>query len=367
MTFSLGTVSLCKLHFGTKFDFWDKVFGTNEMSEDYKPRHWCFTHFDLNWDVSKINRDDIKYLIVGAERCPETGKEHFQCYVELSKPMRMKAAAAALNCVGAHFEPRRGTREQARDYCKKEGRFTETGEWDKGGQGRRNDIAALKEDIKDNKVTELELFEKHEAMFRIHSSAMKYRLLVKNRQAKMVGYNKKEVFVLWGPTGTGKTRAAIEGLFTSGEVIEGDYYIVNRANTSGTGSWWDGYDGEKTVIFDEFYGDWMKLAEFLRITDGYPMTVPTKGGHKNLEARVIYFTSNHCPAEWYPSASALDPERWAAFNRRLTLVVQFAKDDELVLPRDGTRDEVGEVILGSPTLENALARATPTANPASRG
>lgn len=277
-----------------------------------KPRHWCFTHFDLEWDISAIDfKTDVRYMIVGREIAPDTKREHWQCYVEFFNPKRMKAAVASLNCPGAHFESRRGTREQARDYCMKEKNFAELGEWDRGGQGKRNDIADLRESIKKG-ASELELYESHDSMFRVGRSAEKYRLLLQKKQAKEVGYVKREILIFWGPTGTGKTRKALELAGT-------DYHMVNRSNT-GSGSWYDSYDGENTLIFDEFYGDWMKLAELLRLTDGYMVELPTKGGHKILRAQRIIFTSNHDPSTWFPNAGA---EKWSAFLRRISSIERF--------------------------------------------
>lgn len=57
------------------------------------------------------------------------GTEHLQGYIELHAPIRLSAMVEWLR--GAHFEPRRGTRDQARDYCMKEDSRL-AGPWERG-------------------------------------------------------------------------------------------------------------------------------------------------------------------------------------------------------------------------------------------
>lgn len=73
-----------------------------------------------------------------------SGTPHWQGYIELNKAVRLTSMRDWLP--GAHFEQRRGTREEARSYCmKEEGRQAgpfERGDWQAGGQGRRSDLSA---------------------------------------------------------------------------------------------------------------------------------------------------------------------------------------------------------------------------------
>lgn len=63
--------------------------------------------------------------------------------------------------------------------------------------------------------------------------------------------------------------------------------------------WWNGYDGEEEVIFDEFRGDSCKFSELLRILDRYPYTVEVKGGFRQLLAKKIVITSCYAPETVY--------------------------------------------------------------------
>jgi len=312
-----------------------------------KPRHWCFTHFDPAWDLSGLDSTKVKYLIIGVELCPTTQRWHYQCYAEFSSPQRISGAQKLLNCAGAHFESRRGTREQAREYCKKDGRFTEYGTWDTITQGKRNDIVEAQVDIKAG-MDSLTLWERHpNCMAQNHRALAAYKLLVDQKNQRERGYVKKTILIFWGATGSGKTREARAS-------SEGSCYMVTRSNTS-SGSWYDGYNDEKTLIFDEFYGDWMKLADLLRITDGYEFELPTKGGMKMLKADRIIFTSNVDPEHWFRDAV---PEKLAAFWRRVTEIREFRHAPEATMEGPKRTVSVGGVISDAGKRVASVAKMT---------
>ena len=50
--------------------------------------------------------------------------------------------------------------------------------------------------------------------------------------------------------------------------------------------WWDGYEGEKEVLIDEFWKDFYKYHELLRLLDRYPCKVEKKGGWAHLQGMV---------------------------------------------------------------------------------
>lgn len=96
--------------------------------------------------------------------------------------------------------------------------------------------------------------------------------------------HKTIVYIVQGPTGTGKSRWAMESY--------PDAYWKQRSN------WWDGYAGHEHVIIDEFYG-WLPFDLLLRICDRYPLLVETKGGQVQFQARTVILTTNKKPTEWY--------------------------------------------------------------------
>ncbi len=101
-----------------------------------------------------------------------------------------------------------------------------------------------------------------------------------------------EVITLFGPTGTGKTHWVYA---TYGD----DLYSVPCSKSSGT--YWDDYDGETTVLIDEMYGKRFTHSFLLRLLDKYPFTVPVHGSSVQFCSKRIVMTSNSHPSLWYAS------------------------------------------------------------------
>ena len=108
---------------------------------------------------------------------------------------------------------------------------------------------------------------------------------------------KTEVFVLVGPTGSGKTRW----------VHDREPILYNKQRSN----WWDGLDGMDAVLIDDFYG-WLTFDELLRITDRYALMVQSKGGQLPFLAKRVYITSNKPPSMWYKKQKYLE-----SFERRV--------------------------------------------------
>jgi len=263
-------------------------------------RSYCFTlNNPLTNDLPPS--DDIRYASWQLER-GDSGTLHLQGYVELTKPRTL----AWLRCwlPGAHFEARRGTREQARDYSRKEdsrvaGPF-ELGSWEAGGTGKRNDLAEIKRKL-DAGSTMSEVWDEH-----FESTLRYYRGFQEYKKTK-TGHRtwKTEVSVYWGDTGTGKSRRCMEE-------APGAYWKTRD-------EWWDGYEAHEDIVLDDFYG-WLPWDLLLRLLDRYPLDVNAKGGGRRMVARRIFITSNKPPEEWYPNI----PDK-APLLRRIDNTVHFQR------------------------------------------
>lgn len=113
-----------------------------------RARNWCFTVNNPSAAEVPAHPDE-RYIIWQLEK-GESGTEHWQGYVEFRKALRLTQLKTWLPT--AHFEVRKGSQQQARDYCKKEeGRVA--GPWERGtcaaqDQGARNDIEAVRDRIR---------------------------------------------------------------------------------------------------------------------------------------------------------------------------------------------------------------------------
>lgn len=213
---------------------------------------------------------------------------------------------------GAHWEPRYGTHLQAKTYASKLDTRLE-GPWEYGtepasdGVQGRSSMAELKRAL-DNGVTMKQISNDFFAQYLRHHRALHtYRQLNQPRTTREVS-----VTVLVGPTGVGKTHRAYSSCG------ESDVYIKER------GQWWDGYEGQTTIIIDEFYG-WLPYSQLLRVLDVYPCQVEIKGGYMPLMATTIYVTSNSFVNSWYK----YDETRMslAALRRRITCYEYKASRD----------------------------------------
>lgn len=148
-------------------------------------------------------------------------------------------------------------------------------------------------------------------MLRTHRAVGEYKR-IKTPQRSEVPI----VIIIWGPTGTGKTRVARNiGAFTYGDQ---EVYMAPQAK--GSGCYFDDYDAHDCLILDEFYGNRMPWSNLLTMLDRYPNILASHGGagRQNV-AKMLILTSNKHPMFWYNS----DKINWAPLRRRATLIIKL--------------------------------------------
>ncbi len=113
-------------------------------------RSYCVTiqaQTELQWPrLTELFEENatVRYMIFGAETAPTTGSKHLQGYVEMHGATRLTGMKEIFGR-DPHFEARRGTRLEARDYCKKDGAYKEWGLWI-NGPGARSDCEEVGRD-----------------------------------------------------------------------------------------------------------------------------------------------------------------------------------------------------------------------------
>jgi len=252
-------------------------------------KHWCWTLNNYTEDelasLQALGNElpEITYIIWGKEKGQEE-TPHLQGYVAFKRRKSLQAAKRLLSD-RAHCEIARGSPKQAAEYCQKDGDYEEYGKLP-GGQGKRSDLELCTHLIKEGKTTR-ELAEVcPQVLLRYGSGVQRLRMHFRPERK-----GPPELWVLWGKTGTGKTRRVWE------------FANVRELWVHPGQGWFDGYDGHKAVLFDDFDGSWFKLTYLLKLIDRYVFQVPVKGGHVWWAPKTIYFTSNIDPKEWYPTAN----------------------------------------------------------------
>lgn len=295
-------------------------------------RNWCFRYSnptesaDELIELFKTKDSSTRYISFQKERGEEGGEDghiHYQGYVEFSKQKRLAALKKIHNSI--HWEVRRGTRDEARNYTRKEETRIdgpwEFGEWEQT-RGERTDLQELYKLARTSKT----LSEVAEAM---PGSYMRHYKAVQHVR-QMAAFDKPtrtedlQVILFYGPPGLGKTRHAYEEA--------PDLYAIPL----GKQLWFDNYCAEKDVLIDDFSGN-LRLVDTLRMLDRYPVQVPIKGGHVWWCPTRIYVTSNVHPRNWYDYSQRKDSYR--ALTRRFSRVVMFSEDQE---PQEFVGDEVAD-------------------------
>jgi len=253
-------------------------------------RHYVFTINNYTQgDLERLDAVPCTYLVYGKE-VGESGTPHLQGFICWKDAKTISAASKIIP--RAFLEVKRGTFEQAANYCKKENAFTERGElpMDQKRKGemaqehyRELRIAAEEgrfDDI-DEKVrfNQIKLIEHH------HMAALKRRQL-SDTTTQNLWY--------WGSTGTGKSRKARE---------EHPSAYLKMCN-----KWWDGYSDEETVLIEDFDKKHDVLAHHMKIWgDRYPFIGEKKGDSMKIRPNLIIVTSNYHPEQIWTDPADLEP------------------------------------------------------------
>lgn len=270
-------------------------------------RHVCFTSFEPEppaYDASRLS-----YLIYGREVCPNTGRRHYQCYCEFVKRVTLRTLQQMFP--RSHFEKRNGSVEQAISYCKKDGAFTEHGT--KSSQGARHDLRSIADSISNGTMALHDVARTAPSLFVQYGRGLSFLSSVTSR-ARTNRWRDVRCNIVWGATGTGKTRDWFERYGDDGY----------RFQYSGDKSWWDGYYGEKHILFDEFSCQ-IPLSVMLQWMDGYPCQLWIKGSHTWAAWETFTIISNEDPHMWYSNCPS---EKRRAFARRIISCTWYGENNQ---------------------------------------
>lgn len=266
-------------------------------------RNWILTVNNPTYTLEEKYEETKHKIIVGQLERGEQGTLHLQFYCEYVNPVRIGTVKEDFH--GCHAEKRKGTRAQALAYCTKD-ESREEGPWafgitleraeriiSGGAQNREKaELLEIKDKIK-NGSTEASIADEHFCLWvRYFKAFERYRYLTTEPRN-----HEMSVIVIQGPTGTGKSRFAMEQ-------FPGAYWKQRSG-------WWCGYSGQSCVVLDEFYG-WLPFDLLLRLCDRYPLMVESKGGQIQMVAKTIVITTNSIPSNWYSNVY------FGSFERRVT-------------------------------------------------
>jgi len=267
-------------------------------------RNWCFTDFEL-LDWSKIYEacDDIRYVCWGTETCPKTKKKHYQGWIQIEKKKRLGGIKKLCQSKKIHIEACRGTESDNDKYCQKDNLYSKKGEFTT--QGKRTDLDELKKIIDRGGTLKDIADENFTAFIQYNRGFQEYKKIVDKSRRKC--FRKVECIHIHGETGLGKTRKAMG--------YSDDTYKIQGSALQ----WWDGYDGEKVLVIDE-YDSQIPCTELLGILDGYQLRLPIKGSFTYANWEKVIITSNY--RKLHTNAK---PMHRAALNRRITETIKMCR------------------------------------------
>lgn len=244
---------------------------------------------------------DCRYLVYGREK-GESGTPHLQGYIRFKNQRNFNAVRKLLP--RAHVEICKDVGAAIR-YCKKDGDVFEKGEEpEKVGGDRISEKIARNKRLRDLPLNEL--VESAEISILDVRKLKNARMDLAQEAAQYTHDDTRGVWI-WGPPGVGKTHAA--------RAYDDVIYIKSQ------NKWWDNYQGEKTVVLDDF--DCKELGHYIKIwSDKWACTGEIKGGTVNLRHTTFIITSNYPPEHFWSD----DEQLLKAIDRRFRIINKKSRD-----------------------------------------
>lgn len=285
-------------------------------------KQFCFTYNNYTAEgeanLKKYLEANCKYAVYGHE-VGESGTPHLQGYFSLKKQARMATIHGVLSGLGIKMAllVARGTAADNKTYCEKDGTdLYEFGELKAAQAGNRTDLHQVCDDLKTKSINEVAM--EHPTTFVHYSRGIKELKFQMTKNDYGTKPRPMHTTVYYGDGGLGKTRSAREDSVAAGKRV----YMVPYPN--GHQIWFDGYDGEEVIIFDDFKG-WIRPQELFRFLDMYPLQLAIKGGYTWAAYTQVFITSNHPISDWY-SNEVMAKINAQAYERRFHKIVFFMKE-----------------------------------------
>lgn len=258
-----------------------------------RTRYWVFT-LNNPQDGETLDPSLVDYAVIGEETGDE-GTLHFQGFAVFKRTYTLNALKKLLP--RAHWEPMKGTPQQAADYCKKDGKINEYGKLPEDKYKKSGDATKKRwrETIEKARAGDIDTTD-DELQLKYYHQMKRIR---QDHPTKVDDLPVTTGEWYYGPPGTGKSytaRVRYPGLFDK---------PCNK--------WWDGYQGEEYVLLDDFDMSHACLGHHLkRWADCFSFPAEQKGSTTRIRPKKIIVTSNYLPGDIWSD----DPQMVVAIKRR---------------------------------------------------
>jgi len=307
------------------------------VNPTYRGKAWCFT---INNPSASSMKDfeptQYEYLVYGREKAPGTGTEHLQGYVVFNDRKRMAQVRTVSKT--AYWVPAKGTAEQNRTYCTKDGDFVEEGvlpasQTAAATSAAKEKWASIKLAAQAGDIDSMEgsVFVQHYRNLQQIASDYAPRAV-----------DLPDVCGLWyvGPPGCGKSHSA--------RALTESYYLkpMNK--------WWDGFSPRKhdTVVLEDLDLEQTFMGHYLKNwADKWSFAAEKKGSTIQIRPKRIVVTSNYTIEQiWGQDTSLVQalkrrftvthfPAPTSPFSRMNTLVaaaLPATADEQISVPSSPT-------------------------------
>jgi hypothetical protein len=269
-------------------------------------RTWVFT-------INNYTEEDLIWVkglevlkITASSEIGESGTPHIQGAVTFKRQYTLGQLKKLHGT--AHWEKAKATQDF--NYCKKVDGVVIRDE-SNAKPGKRTDIEIIREDLEAGADIK-QIMKKARTLGGVQFAEKWFNVM----GDPLPKGTKILVHWYYGNTGTGKTRKVLE---------ECDPYVPLNFK------WWQGYEGQDSILLDDLRPNWCKPEELLRLLDPYRYhyQVEVKGGSRHLVATKIYITTPWHPEDFWKDFKE-DPRQ---LLRRLESLVHFREDGPWVKPR----------------------------------
>lgn len=286
-------------------------------------RHW--TGVLNNWTQEEYNMakaaivDNCTWGIICKEIGKKKGQPHLHIGMSFPNARTMMGVKRLLGSNRwAKVYKVISTCEKYREYCMKDGDYWEHGKCPEG-QGTRGDLGQVREWLQEGK-TDQWIVQNVTNMQQAN-----YLKTLRTYETR----DKVKPKVLWycGVSGSGKSHDA-------------KHYEEEKSRWTNHGryDWFDGYEGQDIVIFDELRPEQCKFTWMLRLLDKYPLKVKVHNGFTDWTPKTIIITTTKRPEDLW--AERTDEETFQLL-RRIDIIKTYTErfqGDEVRLPEEHDQD-----------------------------
>lgn len=237
------------------------------------------------------------YKCYGIETCPTTDKTHYQAYIYFKNKKTFNALKKLLPT--SHIELSKGSAQQNKAYCSKDGDFHEEGTLPR--QGFKQISANILRKLSDEDIINFDA--------RCHRAYINARNKLNNVLTVNTFRKKVKVWYIQGPSGCGKTEKALQ--------LIGDSTFCNVKCENG---FWVGLGDTKTALYDDFRSSDMRAKDFINFIDYNRHSMNVKGSEERNNFETIIITSVERIEDIYSNLQGEPREQWM---RRIEVINMY--------------------------------------------